>query len=108
MKLSLLNYIFLFSSVASVALINTNTAAAAGLMTWVVIDLLRGQVSISGTCCGPLIGLIAVTPASGFIRPGWAILFGVIPTLVIYFVLLHKHKLGIDDTLDVGVIHGGG
>ncbi|CAF0822038.1 unnamed protein product [Rotaria sp. Silwood1] len=96
------------NGIASLALVNTNAAAAAGLLTWIFLDLIRGRVSISGACCGPLIGLVAVTPASGFIQPGWALLFGIIPTLLIYIAILYKHNIGIDDTLDVGIMHGGG
>ncbi|CAF2615652.1 unnamed protein product [Rotaria sp. Silwood2] len=96
------------NGLASLAAINTNAAAASGLLTWILLDLIRGQVSISGACCGPLIGLVAVTPASGFIQPGWALLFGIIATCIIYIALLYKHRLGIDDTLDVGIMHGGG
>ncbi|CAF0932990.1 unnamed protein product [Rotaria sp. Silwood1] len=96
------------NGLASLALINTNAAAASGLLTWIFLDLIRGQVSISGACCGPLLGLVAVTPASGFIQPGWALLFGIIPTIIIYIALLYKHNIGIDDTLDVGIMHGGG
>ena len=42
----------------------------------------------------------------GFVRPGWAILFGVIPTIIIYVLLVYKHHLRVDDTLDVAIIHG--
>ncbi|CAF4094295.1 unnamed protein product [Rotaria sp. Silwood2] len=96
------------NGLAALALVNTNAAAASGLLTWIILDLIRGQVSISGACCGPLIGLVAVTPASGFIQPGWALLFGIIATFIIYIALLYKHRMGIDDTLDVGIMHGGG
>ncbi|CAF4813300.1 unnamed protein product, partial [Rotaria sp. Silwood2] len=47
---------------AALALMNTNAAAATGLVTWVVLDAIRGHVSISGACVGPIIGLVAVTP----------------------------------------------
>ena len=78
----------------------------AGLVTWAVIDAIRGRVSISGACAGPIIGLVAITPAAGFVQPGWSILFGVIPTIIIYFIVLYKHHLKSDDTLDVAIIHG--
>ncbi|CAF1047052.1 unnamed protein product [Rotaria sordida] len=96
------------NGLAALALVNTNAAAASGLVTWVILDLIRGRVSISGACCGPLIGLVAVTPASGFVQPGWALLIGIIATVIIYIALIYKHHIGIDDTLDVGVMHGGG
>ncbi|CAF0859186.1 unnamed protein product [Adineta steineri] len=96
------------SGLASLALVNTNAAAAAALITWVVIDALRGQVSISGACVGPIVGLVAVTPACGFIQPGWALFFGVVATCIIYVLLILKHHIRLDDTLDVAIVHGGG
>ncbi|CAF1553744.1 unnamed protein product [Adineta steineri] len=96
------------NGIAALALVNTNAAAAAGLITWVVIDAIRGRVSISGACVGPIVGLVAVTPACGFIQPGWALLFGVIAACMVYFLLLLKHYMRVDDTLDVAFVHGGG
>jgi Amt family ammonium transporter len=88
--------------------VNTNAAAAAGLVTWVVIDAIRGHVSISGACVGPIVGLVVVTPACGFIQPGWALLISIIATCVVYFLLLLKRYMRFDDTLDVAIVHGGG
>ncbi|CAF1022207.1 unnamed protein product [Adineta steineri] len=96
------------SGLASLALVNTYAAAAAGLVTWVIIDAIRGQVSVSGACIGPVVGLVGITPACGFVQPGWALLFGIIPTIIIYFLLLYKHHSIFDDTLDVAVVHGCG
>lgn len=96
------------SGVASLALVNTYGAAAAALLTWTVIDAVRGQVSVSGSCIGPIIGLVSITPAAGFVEPGWAIFFGVFPTIIIYFILVKKHHMRFDDTLDVAIVHGGG
>ena len=87
---------------------NTNAAAAMGLVTWVVIDAIRGHVSISGACVGPIVGLVAVTPACGFIQPGWALLMGFIVTSIVYFLLQLKHHMRFDDTLDVALVHGCG
>ena len=97
-----------FSDIAALALVNTIAAPAAALVTWVVIDAIRGHVTISGACVAPIVGLVAVTPAAGFIQPGWALLFGVIPTPIIYVLILIKHHLKYDDTLDVAIVHGGG
>ncbi|CAF3926915.1 unnamed protein product, partial [Rotaria sp. Silwood1] len=93
---------------ASLALVNTNAAAATGLVTWVVIDAIRGHVSISGSCLGPIVGLVAVTPSCGFIQSGWALLIAFIATVVVYFLLLNKHHMHFDDALDVAIIHGVG
>ena len=96
------------SEIASLAVVNTHASAAAGLVTWTIIDAIRGSVSVSGSCMGPIIGLVAVTPACGYIEPGWALLFGIIPTIIIYFLLMYKKHLRFDDTLDVSLVHGGG
>lgn len=97
-----------FSPIAALALVNTNAAAASALLTWVVLDAIRGQITISGACVGPLAGLVTVTPACGYIQPGWALLFGIIPAFIIYFLLLYKHRMRFDDTLDVALLHGCG
>ena len=89
-------------------MINTHTAAATGLVTWVVIDAVRGHVSISGACIGPIVGLVAITPACGFVQPGWSILIGMIATCIVYVLLLLKKYMRFDDTLDVAIVHGCG
>ncbi|CAF0903077.1 unnamed protein product [Didymodactylos carnosus] len=66
----------LTSGLAALAIINTNTAAASALLTWVAIDAFRGSVSISGACIAPVVGLVAITPACGYVQPGWALLIG--------------------------------
>lgn len=96
------------SSIAALALVNTYAAAASSLVTWVILDAIRGQITISGACVGPLAGLVSVTPACGFIQPGWALLFGIIPAFIIYFLLVFKHRMKFDDTLDVALLHGVG
>ncbi|CAF1592242.1 unnamed protein product, partial [Adineta steineri] len=96
------------SGLASLALINTHAAAAAGLITWVVIDAIRGHISISGACIGPIAGLVGITPACGFVQPGWAILIAIITTCIVHSLLLLKRFMRFDDTLDVALIHGCG
>ena len=100
--------VIIFSGLAAIALVNTHAAAAAGLVTWVVIDAIRGRVSISGACAGPIIGLVAVTPACGFVQPGWAIFIGMVTVIIVYCLLLVKKYLHYDDTLDVAIVHGCG
>ncbi|CAF1594809.1 unnamed protein product [Adineta ricciae] len=96
------------SGLAALAVINTHTAAATGLVTWVVIDAMRGHVSISGACTGPIVGLVAITPSSGFVQPGWSILIAIIVVCIVYTLLLLKKYMRFDDTLDVALIHGCG
>ena len=73
-----------------------------------MIDAIRGHVSISGACVGPIVGLVAVTPACGFIQPGWALLIGIIATGIVYGLLILKRYMRFDDTLDVAIVHGCG
>ncbi|CAF3787933.1 unnamed protein product [Rotaria sp. Silwood1] len=96
------------SGLAALAVINTHAAAGTGLVTWVILDALRGRVSISGACIGPIVGLVAITPACGFVQPGWALFISSITTCIIYFLLLHKHFIHFDDTLNVAIVHGCG
>jgi Amt family ammonium transporter len=74
----------------------------------VVIDAIRGHVSISGACVGPIVGLVAITPACGFIQPGWALFIGLTTTSIVYLLILLKRYMRFDDTLDVALVHGGG
>lgn len=97
-----------FSGLAAMALVNTNAAAASGLMTFVVIDAIRGHISISGACTGCIVGLVAVTPACGFVQPGWGLLIGILGAMVVYGLLQLKRFMRVDDTLDVAVVHGCG
>jgi ammonia channel protein AmtB len=100
--------VFYFSGLAALALINTHAAAAVGLVTWVAIDAVRGHISISGACAGPIVGLVAITPACGFVQPGWALFIGITVTCIVYGLLLLKKHMHYDDTLDVAIVHGCG
>ena len=89
-------------------MINTHAAAAMGLVTWVVIDAIRGHISISGACIGPVVGLVVITPACGFVQPGWALLMAIIATTIVYTLISLKKYMRFDDTLDVAIVHGCG
>ncbi|CAF4465041.1 unnamed protein product [Rotaria socialis] len=95
------------SGIAALALVNTNVAAASALVTWVVIDAARGHIAVSGACTGSIVGLVAITPACGFVQPGWGLLIGIIGAIIVYCLLLLKRYMRFDDTLDVAVVHGG-
>lgn len=100
--------ILYFSGVASLALINTHVGAATGLVVWVMTDGIRGHISISGACIGPIVGLVSVTPSCGFVQPGWAIFNSAITVSIIYQLLRLKVYMKYDDTLDVAIVHGCG
>jgi Amt family ammonium transporter len=93
---------------AALAMINTFTATAGGILAWVIIELMvRGQASMLGAASGMVAGLVAVTPAAGFAGPVAAIFLGAIASFVAYFFCSTvKHSMGYDDSLDVFGIHG--
>ena len=94
---------------AASAFIVTNTAAAAATLTWVGASYLhRRKVSVLGAACGAVAGLVAVTPASGFVTPGGAILIGLAAGGLCYSATLLRERLKIDDALDVFAVHGVG
>lgn len=90
------------------AIINTHAAACAAALAWLAIEKIStGKPSSAGFAKGAVAGLVAVTPAAGFIAPGAAILFGLAAAAVCYTIMvLVKHRLEIDDSLDVFAING--
>ena len=93
---------------ATSAFIVTNTAAAVGLLTWMLIEYLRfGKVTLLGAASGAIAGLAAITPAAGFVNVVSAMLIGLGAALVSYAAISYiKPRLGYDDALDVFGIHG--
>lgn len=92
---------------AVLAFLNTNTASAVAMLTWMFFDRLRGRKSSAlGACIGAVVGLVAITPAAGFVSVGAAILIGFIAALISNLALSLKAKSGVDDTLDVFPCHG--
>ncbi|CAF0779916.1 unnamed protein product [Didymodactylos carnosus] len=97
------------NGIAALAMTNTNTAAASALLTWVLMDAIRGTISVSGGCSAVVVGLVVVTPAAGFVQPGWALLLGIIGAIIVYWTLQFKKRyLHVDDTLDTFTCHGVG
>jgi Amt family ammonium transporter len=92
------------------AFINTNTATAAAAIGWVVIDwLLNRKPTALGAATGAVAGLVAITPASGFVSPVSSIFIGLIVAVVCYIaVAVVKQKLAYDDSLDAFGVHGVG
>ena len=94
---------------AANALLVTNTAAGAGLVSWALASLAhRKKVSAIGAVCGAVAGLVAVTPASGFVTAGGAVAIGLLAGGVCYSATLLRERLRIDDALDVWAVHGVG
>lgn len=98
------------NGLAVTAFITTNTAAAAAALTWMILSWIQfKKPSALATTTGAICGLVAITPASGFVNPIASIAIGVIGGGVCYAALLYKtHKTYIDDSLDVWAAHGMG
>jgi ammonium transporter, Amt family len=92
---------------AALAFVNTFVATAAGILAWLFVEWgAKGKPSLLGMVSGAIAGLVAVTPAAGFVGPMGAIVLGVMAgAICFYFVSYVKQKIGYDDTLDVFGIH---
>lgn len=94
---------------AALALVNTHVAAAAGALTWAVIEGMRiKKFTMLGVASGLVAGLVAVTPAAGFVSPMMAIVIGMAAGGICYGAVLVKMRLGYDDALDAFGVHGVG
>ena len=93
---------------AALALVTTNTAAGAAGLTWALLDWrFRGKPTVLGTATGAVAGLVAITPAAGFVSVLGALAIGVGGSVASYWgVNVLKARLGYDDTLDVFGVHG--
>jgi Amt family ammonium transporter len=96
------------NGVASLAMINTFTATAGAILAWAALEaMLRSKASMLGAASGMVAGLVAVTPAAGFVGPVGAIILGAIASCFCYFfVQVVKEHFGYDDSLDVFGVHG--
>jgi len=96
------------SPLATSAFVATDFGAAAAALGWLLAEWLRnGKPSMLGGISGAVAGLVAITPASGFVQPFPALLIGFIAGVVCYFMVAAvKQKLGYDDTLDAFGVHG--
>jgi len=89
------------------ALTATQAAAAAGSLTWMIIELVHnGKATAIGFASGILAGLVAVTPAAGVVQPFGAMCLAMLASIVCYFAIMVKGKLGYDDSLDAFGVHG--
>ena len=94
---------------AASAFVVTNTAAAAATLTWVGASYLRTRkVSVVGAACGAVAGLVAITPASGFVTAGGALVIGLVAGGLCYSATLLRARSKVDDALDVFAVHGVG
>lgn len=97
------------NGLAASAFATTNTAAAAAGLSWIFFDVIRGRKpSALGFCIGAVVGLVAITPAAGFVGIPQSIMIGFASAIVSNLVAHYKSKTAIDDTLDVFPCHGVG
>ncbi|MFH1484583.1 MAG: ammonium transporter [Chloroflexota bacterium] len=94
--------------VAASAFVATNTAAAAAALTWMVLGWIYRRPSALGVATGAVVGLVAITPAAGFVNPIAGIPIGIIAAVVCYYCMLFRTKRRIDESLDVWACHGMG
>ena len=93
---------------AANAFVVTNIAASAGALAWLCAAWVRGRPGSVGMISGAIAGLVAITPAAGFVSPMAAIPIGALAGLVCYGALLLRIRLGLDESLDAWAIHGMG
>ncbi|HBT20845.1 MAG TPA: ammonia channel protein [Peptococcaceae bacterium] len=90
------------------AFLVTNTAAACAALAWMVLSWLYGKPSAMGIATGAVVGLVAITPASGFVTVGSAVIIGAVASVVSYYCIKLRERLGLDESSDVWACHGMG
>jgi Amt family ammonium transporter len=89
------------------AFVNTLLCPACTLVVWFVLDLLRGRkVTAIGAATAIIVGCVAITPAGGYISPGWAMALGALAAVPSYAVIVWRTRTRVDETLDVLAAHG--
>ena len=89
------------------AFVNTLLTPACALLTWFALDLIRGRkVTAIGAATAIIVGCVLITPAGGFISPGWAMVLGFLGALPCYAVVAWRPRTRVDETLDVLAAHG--
>ncbi len=97
------------NSTAALALMNTNTASAAAMLAYLFYDMAKGKKpSGMGASIGLVVGLVAITPAAGFVNVGASIFIGVAASIISNYAIELRSKTRLDDTLDVFPAHGMG
>jgi Amt family ammonium transporter len=93
-------------ALTGIAFVNTQVATAAGVLGWIIVEWLRdGKPTLVGASSGAVAGLVAITPACGFIAPLPAVVVGLLAGVVCALAVSLKYRLGYDDSLDVVGVH---
>ena len=93
---------------ASNAFVATNISAAAAALTWMFLNWFYHRPTVSGIATGAVAGLVAITPAAGFVKPIMGIPIGIIVAIICFFMMRLKNRTKIDESLDVWAVHGMG
>jgi Amt family ammonium transporter len=96
------------NGLAANAFLVTGIAAAAGALAWMGASWINGKPSSLGLVSGAIAGLVAITPAAGFVDPLSAIVIGLVAGFICYRALTFRLKKGLDESLDAWAIHGTG
>jgi len=96
------------NGLATSAVVVTNTAAAAAALVWMLLSWFHRRPSVLGAATGAVVGLVAITPASGFVDPLAALCIGGAASVISYYMIVLRMKLRIDESLDVFACHGMG
>ena len=89
------------------AFLVTNTAAATAMVVWLILgNIHTGKMSAVGAATGAVAGLVAITPAAGFVGPMGSIAVGVVAGVLTFYAVRIRHKFGFDDALEVAAVHG--
>jgi len=96
------------NGLAASALLVTNTSAAAGALTWLAASWIKGKPSALGMVSGGIAGLVAITPAAGYVGVASAIIIGAIAGVLCYGALLFRVRRGLDESCDAWAVHGMG
>ena len=96
------------NSIAANAFVVTNISAAAGALSWLAASWVRGRPSSLGMVSGAIAGLVAITPAAGYVNTMGAIVIGAIAGVICYAAMLYRINKGLDESLDAWAVHGMG
>lgn len=91
---------------AANALVTTHLAASSGAAVWGLLSWLSGRPGVVGMMTGAIAGLVAITPAAGFVAPGDAVVIGALASIASYYALSWRLRRGLDESLDAWAIHG--
>jgi Amt family ammonium transporter len=96
------------NGIAVNAVVTTNTAAAAAGLVWMLLSWLDNKPSVLGIVTGAVVGLVAITPAAGYVTPMAALIIGAVAAPISYYAIKFRQRRNLDESLDVWACHGMG